>query len=86
MSQDDVERLLGRLITDECFRQTASDSLPTACHLTGFQLNATEIELLSGLNIDWFKEIGLRIDGRLCRVGKKPGLPVNILSSTKGEQ
>jgi PAS domain-containing protein len=49
MSQDAVERLLGRLITDEHFRQMAVDSLFMACQQTGFLLSSTEMELLSGV-------------------------------------
>ena len=67
MSQDAVERLLGRLITDENFRQMAADSLFVACHQTGFQLSSTEMELLSGLDIDWFAEFSRHIDDGLCR-------------------
>ena len=63
MSQDVVERLLGRLITDENFRQMAADSLFVACHQTGFLLTSTEMELLSGLDIDWFAEFSRRIEG-----------------------
>jgi hypothetical protein len=69
MSQDAVERLLGRLITDEHFRQMAVDSLFMACQQTGFLLSSTEMELLSGLDIDRFAESSRYIDNGLCRAG-----------------
>lgn len=71
MSQDAVERLLGRLITDEHFRQMAVDSLFMACQQTGFLLSSTEMELLSGLDIGWFAESSRHIDHGLCRAGTK---------------
>jgi hypothetical protein len=72
MSQDAVERLLGRLITDEHFRQMAVDSLFMACQQTGFLLSSTEMKLLSDLDIDRFAESSRHIDHGLCRVGIKP--------------
>ena len=69
MSQDAVERLLGRFITDEHFRQMAVDSLFMACQQTGFLLSSTEMELLSGLDIDRFAESSRHIDLGLCRAG-----------------
>ena len=69
MSQDAVERLLGRLITDEHFRQMATDSLFMACQQTGFLLSSTEMELLSGLDIARFAESSRHIDNGLCRAG-----------------
>ena len=71
VSQDAVERLLGRLITDEHFRKMAADSLFLACQQTGFLLSSTEMELLSGLDIGWFAESSRRIDQGLCRAGAK---------------
>jgi len=71
MSQDAVERLLGRLITDEHFRQMAEDSLFMACQQTGFLLSSMEMELLSGLDIGWFAESSRRIDQGLCRAATK---------------
>jgi hypothetical protein len=72
MSQDDVERLLGRLITDETFRKLAADSLAAACVQNGFQLSGTELELLSDLDVEWFIEFSRRVDPGLCRAGIKP--------------
>jgi hypothetical protein len=72
MSQDDVERLLGRLITDETFRKLAADSLAAACIQNGFQLSATELELLSDLDMEWLMEFSRRIDPGLSRAVTKP--------------
>lgn len=72
MSQDDVERLLGRLITDETFRKLAADSLVAACMQNGFQLSVTELKLMSDLHMEWFTEFSRRIDPGLCRAVTKP--------------
>jgi hypothetical protein len=72
MSQDDVERLLGRLVTDEAFRKLAADSLAAACMQIGYQLSATELYLLSDLDMEWLTEYSRRVDPGLCRASRKP--------------
>ena len=71
MSQDDVERLLGRLVTDEAFRKLAADSLAGACIQNGFRLSAAELNLLSDLDLEWLTEFSRRVDPGLCRAGTK---------------
>jgi hypothetical protein len=51
MSQIEVERFLGRIITDETFRTMAADSLERACYSKGFTLSAAEMSFLR--NIDY---------------------------------
>jgi len=67
MSQEAVERLLGRLITDERFREMAEASLPQACRQYGFQLSPAEMCLVSLLDMGWFTEFSQKIDHGLCR-------------------
>ncbi len=69
MSQEAVERLLGRLITDERFRIMASVSLESACLQEGYRLTSVEMNLLSGLDMKQIKELASRLDSGLCRTG-----------------
>ena len=69
MSQDAVERLLGRLITDDRFRRTAAISLDSACLQEGYRLTSVELSLLSGLDIKQMGDFAARLDPGLCRTG-----------------
>jgi len=69
MSQDTVERVLGRLITDERFRTQAAASLETASLQEGYSLSQTELLLLSGLVLQSFSELAHRLNPGLCRTG-----------------
>lgn len=70
MSQDAVERLLGRLVTDEQFRRRAMVSLESACIQEGYRLTAEEQQLVSGLDLRHLADIAARLDPGLCRVGQ----------------
>jgi hypothetical protein len=69
MSQIAVERLLGRLITDNRFRRQAANSLEVACLREGYSLSPAELQLLSALEMQCFTELAGRLDPNLCRVG-----------------
>lgn len=69
MSQDAVERLLGRLLTDERFRSHAAVSLETASLQKGYRLSQAELLLLSGLELQGFSELAHRLNPGLCRTG-----------------
>ena len=51
MSQEIVERVIGRLITDEQFRCCAVESLERTCRKEGYLLTPTEIKLLSSVSL-----------------------------------
>jgi len=77
MSQEAVERVLGRLLTDKWFRHQAADSLETISLQAGYHLNTTELRMLSGLELSHIVEFADRLDPGLCRaagmdVEKKP--------------
>jgi hypothetical protein len=69
MSQEAVERVLGRLISDERFRLLATNSLETACLQEGYRLSAEELRLLSGLDLQRVSELADKLDPGLCRAG-----------------
>jgi hypothetical protein len=72
MSQDAVERVLGRMITDEQFHSRAVDSLENACLREGYLLTRGELCLLSGLKPHTITEFAVQLDPGLCRA--KSGL------------
>lgn len=75
MSQEAVERFIGRLITDEAFREYARADFQTACFRFGFNLTTDEQELI--LNMDFEKimrmeegiEDGIKRWGELAEKG-----------------
>ena len=54
MSQDAVERFLGRLITDDDFREYALDSLSRTCFEYGFDLTAEEQKIIKSIDLKGF--------------------------------
>jgi hypothetical protein len=69
MSQDAVERVLGRLITDERFRHKATDALEVVCMHEGYRLSPAELRLLSSLDLQCVTEFAGRLNPGLCRAG-----------------
>jgi hypothetical protein len=73
MSQEAVERILGRMITDERFRRLVVDSLEVASRQEGYRLTTAELLLLSSnLDLKRFAELADQLNPGLCRAG---GLP-----------
>lgn len=78
MSQEMVERLLGRLITDERFRRAAKESLETACMQGGYRLTTAELLLLSSsLELQRIAELAEHLDSGLCRAGSEHSRSMN---------
>jgi len=69
MSQEAVERLLGRLITDERFRIQAQDLLGSVCRQEGYLLSPEEMKMVAGCDLTQFKRMGEQINPALCRAG-----------------
>ena len=67
MSQRDVERALGRLLTDHAFREDFFDDPGGACLLLGLQLAPSEIEALSRVPRPSLVDLAGRLDDRICR-------------------
>jgi hypothetical protein len=68
MSQRDVERTLGRLLTDQGFRDDFFLDPARACLLLGVQLVAHEVEALLRVPRRAVASLGARLDDRICRL------------------
>lgn len=68
MSQRDVERALGRLLTDEGFQQDFFRDPARACLLLGLQLAPPEVEALLRVPRPALASLGARLDDRICRL------------------
>lgn len=68
MSQEAVEQLLGRLVTDKQFRRLATESLEAASIQAGYHLSPGELWLLSGnLDLQRISELADRLNPGLRR-------------------
>ncbi|NOY64312.1 MAG: Franean1_4349 family RiPP [Nitrospirae bacterium] len=67
MGQDAVERFLGRIITDDAFREMAKESFLEACLRGGFVFTEREVEILRRLDLDKFRALSDELDRRLKR-------------------
>lgn len=67
MTQQAVERVLGKLITDEAFRDRFFETPGAACWEAGLALSAIELEALGRLSRDELVRFGDGIDERICR-------------------
>ncbi len=77
MSQRDVERALGRLLTDPAFRHDFFKDPAGACLLVGLQLTSEELEALLRTSRPTLAKLGDRLDDRICRLHvNKSGTPV----------
>ncbi len=68
MSQNEVERFLGRIITDADFRTGAARSLESACFSKGFSLSIAELSFLSFIDYSLIKLIVETIDDSIKRM------------------
>ena len=73
MSQEMVERVLGRMITDVRFRQLAAVSLEEACLREGYCLSADEVRLLAGRALPGLAALSAQLDPGLCRASADSG-------------
>jgi len=68
MSQRDVERTLGRLLTDQGFRDDFFRDPAHACLHAGIQLTPHEVEALLRAPRSALVSLGARLDDRICRL------------------
>lgn len=72
MSQEMVERFLGRLLTDDGYRQLAMRSVPDACRDGGYSLTAEELMVITRGDLVRIELIAERLDHTLkrCQPGR----------------
>lgn len=73
MSQRDVERTLGRLLTDAGFRRDFFMNPDRACLALGVQLASHELDALLRMPRRRLAYFGQKLDDRICRLDFKHG-------------
>lgn len=73
MSQEHVERLIGRLLTDEQFRKRAVCDLARACNEEGYALSAEELQLVRQADFVRLSTAAEGLDGGIKRCCLCPG-------------
>ncbi len=68
MSQAAVERTLGKLITDECFRDRFFKDPAGASFYAGLELSRGELDALSRLPKKLLRQFSAWLDDRICRL------------------
>lgn len=68
MSQDGVERFLGRIITDADFRTRAAQSLEKASIMAGITLSREETAFLKHIDFTLFGQIAETISDSIRRI------------------
>ena len=67
MSQESVEKLLGRLVTDEDFREQAAAGFSKVCFEAGFDLTDAERKIVQGIDFERFAFLSGVLDKRIKR-------------------
>jgi hypothetical protein len=73
MSQRDVERTLGHLLTDQGFQDDFFLDPIHACLQVGIQLTPHEVEALLRVPRPALATLGARLDDRICRLQVQRG-------------
>ena len=68
MSQQAVERTLGKLLTDESFRERFFTSPRETVWAAGLRLSDIELSALSGLSPVALRSFSASLDPRICRL------------------
>ena len=69
MSQNAVEQFIGRLVTDDAFRERVRHDVSTACYEQGFTLTADELSLVGRINLDALSQLAELVVDDLRRSG-----------------
>lgn len=70
MCQDSVERFLGRLLTDEDFREHAALSFSIVCFEEGFDLTEEEQQIIQDTNFKEFISLSDKLHKGIKRSGR----------------
>ncbi len=68
MSQQAVERAIGKLVTDEAFRTAFVEDPQSASLEAGLHLSATELDALTRIPASALEQLAERLDDRICRL------------------
>ena len=68
MSQHAVERTLGKLLTDEAFRERFFTTPRVTAWAAGLRLSDIELAALSGLSRSALRSFSASLDPRICRL------------------
>lgn len=71
MSQEMVEKLLGRLLTDDQFRHRAIQSLAESCREEGFLLSREELESIRQEDLVLLEWVAIRMDKNIKRFSRE---------------
>ncbi|AAR35953.2 MAG: hypothetical protein ACD_75C01304G0002 [uncultured bacterium] len=67
MTQEAVEKFLGRLLTDDGFRQRAIVSLADACREEGYRLSSEELRAVNQDYFDLLEQLAGQLDRSIKR-------------------
>ena len=67
MTQDSVERTLGKLLTDEAFRERFFTAPAQACRDAGITLSPAELDALGRLSREALARFSEEVDDRISR-------------------
>jgi len=67
VTQEAVEKFLGRLLTDDGFRQRAMVSLADACREEGYRLSSEELRAVSQDYFDLLEQLAGQLDRSIKR-------------------
>jgi hypothetical protein len=67
MSQESVERFLGRVITDDRFRERAKTTLEQSCFIEGYLLSKVESAYLTKLDFELLGAVATTLDDAIRR-------------------
>jgi hypothetical protein len=73
MSQEAVERFLGRLLTDDTFRRRAARALAQACREEGYSLTGEELRAIRRQDLEALAEVARTLDSSIKRFSCQPG-------------
>ena len=71
MGQAAVERILGKLLTDETFRVQFFRDPAAASFSAGLELSRAELDALSRLPVEAIVQVSACLDDRICRLPRE---------------